>query len=100
MIRLAKPEDLPAIVALLADDPRGQTRERPDRVEETYLPAFAEIAANPHSLVAVAVSDEGAIVGCIQASFLRSLSHQGARRCEIEDVRVAQGRRREGIGGP
>jgi GNAT superfamily N-acetyltransferase len=98
MIRPAHLLDLPAIVELLADDTRGRSRERPDQVDDAYLPAFAEIAANPHSLVAVAEGEDGAILGCIQLSFLRSLSHRGARRCEIEDVRVASGHRRQGVG--
>ena len=44
VIRPATRGDIPAIVALLADDPLGRSRERPDQ-PEAYRRAFDDIAA-------------------------------------------------------
>jgi len=44
VFRRARPEDVPAIVHLLADDPLGRTRERDeDPLPSSYREAFAAI---------------------------------------------------------
>jgi GNAT superfamily N-acetyltransferase len=94
--RRAVPADLPAIVAMLADDPLGATRESPDDLTP-YLAAFAEIDGDPRELLAVADRD-GEVVGTLQLTFLPGLSRQGAMRAQIEAVRVRAGERGEGLG--
>lgn len=94
-IRRATREDLPAIVALLADDDLGKTREAPG--DPCYAEAFAAIAADPNQFLAV-VDDGGAVVGCLQLSFIPGLSRRGLWRGQIESVRVAAARRGSGLG--
>ena len=94
-IRPATEADLPAIVALLADDVLGQSRESPG--DPAYAAAFAAIAANPNDRVMVAERD-GRIVGCLQLTFLPGLSLRGAWRGQIEAVRVARDLRGGGVG--
>lgn len=94
-IRQATPEDLPAIVALLADDDLGKTREAPG--DPCYAEAFAAIAADPNQFLAV-VDDGGTVVGCLQLSFIPGLSLKGMWRGQIESVRIATARRGQGLG--
>ncbi len=97
-LRRATEADLPAIVAMLADDGLGATREDPRLpLARGYLDAFAAISADPNQLLAVAELD-GEVVGTLQISFLAGLSHQGAWRGQIEAVRVAAGQRGSGLG--
>lgn len=97
--RPATADDLPAIVALLAADPLGATREAAgEGVAACYRDAFAAMAADPNQLLAVA-DDEGAVVGTLQLTFIPGLSRGGAWRGQIEAVRIAAGRRGSGLGG-
>lgn len=93
--RKANSRDLPAIVALLADDPLGKQRESTDL--SAYAAAFAAIDTDPNQLLAV-VEDGESIVGTLQLTFIPGLSHGGAWRGQIEAVRVASDRRGQGIG--
>ena len=97
-MRRARVDDLPAIVALLADDMIGQERESAglERAPE-YAAAFAAIDCDPHQLLAVA-EHEATVVGMLQLSFIPGLSRRGMRRGQIESVRVARGERGGGIG--
>ncbi len=97
MIRFrdASRADLPAIVALLADDPLGRGREGADLAP--YLAAFDAIAANPaHQLI---VGDlDARIVATCQLTLLHGLSRQGMTRALVEAVRTAPDLRGRGIG--
>lgn len=96
--RKAQAADLPAIVAMLADDPLGAAREDASLpLAQGYLDAFAAMDADPNQLLAVAV-DGAEVVGTLQITFLAGLSRKGAWRGQIEAVRVAGHRRSGGIG--
>ncbi|MBZ9807366.1 MULTISPECIES: GNAT family N-acetyltransferase [unclassified Mesorhizobium] len=96
--RKALASDLPALVAMLADDPLGAAREDASLpLAQGYVDAFDAIDADPNQLLAVAV-DGADVVGTLQISFLAGLSRKGAWRGQIEAVRVAGHRRSEGIG--
>ena len=98
VFRSATVDDLPAIVALLIDDPLGKLREdlsSPPNL--AYLAAFEAIERDPNQLLVVA-DRAGEVVGCLQLSFLPGLSHLGMWRGQIEGVRVASSRRGSGIG--
>jgi ribosomal protein S18 acetylase RimI-like enzyme len=96
--RRAEPADVPDIVRLLAEDSLGQAREQVgDAAAADYLAAFAEIDADPHQELVVAVQ-EGRVVGCMQLTTLRYLSHRGGTRLQVEGVRVDRERRSRGIG--
>lgn len=97
-IRRALASDVPGIVRLLADDPLGKTRERfVDPLPGEYMKAFAAIEAQVGNQVLVATS-EGAVVGCLQLTLIPGLTRLGMTRAQIEGVRVAAGRRGEGLG--
>ncbi|WP_018682083.1 GNAT family N-acetyltransferase [Actinokineospora enzanensis] len=95
LIRPAADDDVPAIVAMLADDPLGATRESPG--DPRYAEAFAEIAADDRQLLVVAERD-GEVVGTLQLTFTPGLSRLGAVRATIEGVRVRADRRGDGLG--
>lgn len=93
--RAATISDLPALVAMLADDPLGQARETPG--DPAYAAAFAAIAADPNQLQAVAEL-AGEIVGMLQLSFIPGLARTGAWRGQIEAVRITAAHRGAGLG--
>ncbi|MCM3845059.1 GNAT family N-acetyltransferase [Pseudonocardia sp. DR1-2] len=95
VLRRATARDVPSVVALLADDPLGATRETPEDLAP-YLAAFAELDADPRHLLLVA--DDDTVVGTLQLSLLPGLARRGALRARIEAVRVAAGRRGDGLG--
>ena len=95
-IRPATLDDLPAILAMLAEDTIPADRET-DPADPRYRAAFDAIAADPHQLLAAAELD-GRIVGTLQLSFLAGLSFRGAWRGQIEAVRIASDLRGQGLG--
>lgn len=90
-------DDVPALVALLADDVLGRERESSDLAP--YERAFFRIDADENQLL-VAVRDEaGKIVATMQLTLMPSLSRGGATRLQIEAVRVDESTRGAGLGG-
>jgi GNAT superfamily N-acetyltransferase len=96
-LRRAIAADIPALVALLADDPLGATRETADGDLTPYRRAFALLDADPAHVVVAAV-DGNTLVGTLQLTFLPGLARRGALRAQIEAVRVAAGARSRGLG--
>jgi ribosomal protein S18 acetylase RimI-like enzyme len=95
--RQATIADLPAIIALIADDELGRHRERiGPPPSPNYEVAFRAIEKDPNQLLAVAERD--GVVGCLQLTFIPGLSHVGAWRGQIESVRVASHLRGSGLG--
>ncbi len=76
IFREARREDVPEIVALLADDVLGASREAD--VDDAYWTAFAQIAADARNRLVVAETD-GQIVGTLQLTLLpgRSMRRAG-----------------------
>lgn len=97
-LRRARRADLPALTALLADDSLGAGRETPAD-SEPYAAAFAAIDADPAHLLAVVTAAEDTPIGMMQVTVIPGLSRQGARRAQIEGVRVAAAHRGGGLGG-
>lgn len=94
-IRRATREDVPAIVAMLADDPLGATREQPG--DPAYLAAFDGLDTDPRQLLVVA-ERAGEPVGTLQLTFIPGLSRRGATRALVEAVRVRSDQRGDGLG--
>ena len=98
IVRQATADDVPAVVALLADDPSGQQRERLGAsLDADYAAAYAMIAADPNQYLAVNLVED-AIIGCLQISFIPGLTRRGSLRGQIEGVRIADGWRGRGYG--
>jgi len=90
--------DLPAIIAMLADDKLGQTREDPsDPPNPKYIGAFEGIEADPNQYMLVGLQD-GAVIAYLQITFIPYVSRLGSLRGQIESVRVASHLRGGGIG--
>jgi len=100
--RPARRTDVPAIVALLADDPLGQAREKNSApLPAAYWQAFDDIAAQPGNHLLVAERAGAApreVVGCLQLTIIPGLSRCGMKRGLIEAVRVAASSRGLGVG--
>ncbi len=97
-IREATQADLPAIIAMLADDTLGEDREdASEPLDPAYLAAFRTIDSDPNQQLIVAQQD-GVLVGTLQLSFLPGLSYKGAWRGQIEAVRIAAALRGQGLG--
>ena len=95
-LRPAERGDLPAIVALLAEDPLGSGREHLHDLAP-YAAAYDAIAADPAQVLLVAV-DDGDVVGTLQLTVIPGLSRGGALRAQVEAVRVRADHRGEGLG--
>jgi ribosomal protein S18 acetylase RimI-like enzyme len=96
--RRAVREDLPAIVALLADDDINGFRERTgEPLLDGYFKAFEQIDADANNILIVGERD-GAIVATAQLTFIPTLTQQGATRAIIESVRVSSRVRSQGVG--
>jgi ribosomal protein S18 acetylase RimI-like enzyme len=97
-VRIARRDDLPAIVRLLADDAFGATRERPaEPLDQAYWDAFDAMAAQRGNEVLVADAD-GEVVGCVQLTVIPGLSRMAVTRGQLEGVRVSSNRRGQRIG--
>lgn len=95
-IRPATITDVPEIVAMLADDPLGATRESPDDLAP-YLEAFERVASDPRQHLVMARLD-GKPAGTLQLMIIHGLARRGAIRAQIESVRVHRGLRGRGLG--
>ncbi|GAA2966464.1 MULTISPECIES: GNAT family N-acetyltransferase [unclassified Streptomyces] len=95
-IRPAALSDLPAVVAMLADDPLGAQRESPDDLAP-YRTAFHRLADDPNQHLVVAVR-EARVVGTLQLTVVPGLSRKGATRSIIEGVRIHADERGSGLG--
>jgi GNAT superfamily N-acetyltransferase len=98
--RIATRADVPAILALLADD--DIARERGfgivgEDVDAATWAAFEAIDEDPRNELIVA-DDAGAVIATCQLTFIPGLSRGGAERMTVEAVRVRADRRGDGIG--
>ncbi|GII23409.1 GNAT family N-acetyltransferase [Planosporangium mesophilum] len=96
VFREAVRADLPAIVALLADDVLGKARDHAV-VDSAYEQAFADIDADPRNLLVVA-EDDADVVAFLQVTYIPGLGRHGAERALVESVRVRSDRRGQGLG--
>lgn len=93
--RAAGFDDLPAIIALLADDVLGAGRESADLTR--YRRAFAALQAEPDNMLIVGVRD-GRVIACYQLTLATGLALAGMRRATLEGVRVHGDLRGLGMG--
>lgn len=96
--RPATQDDLTAIVAMLADDALGATREQfQTPLPVTYLQAFDAISRDSNQELMVA-EHNGELVATFQLTFIPYLTYQGGIRAQIEAVRVKSTYRGQGVG--
>jgi GNAT superfamily N-acetyltransferase len=99
-LRLAARGDVPAILALLADDELASHPERAGHGDDLapYLEAFDEMAADPRCDLYVATVG-ARVVGTFQLTVQRHLTYRGGRVAVVEAVEVASDVRGRGLGG-
>lgn len=98
IIRRARREDVPAIVAIYGlDFLRGHREIVSSPLPELYFHAFEAIDADPAHLLLVA-EDESQVVGSLQLTFVQYLIAQGLRRAVLEAMFVHPSRRGRGVG--
>lgn len=98
LFRLARREDLPEIVRMLADDELGSQRERCEEpLPEAYYAAFEQIARDANHELVVAEID-ARVIGTLHLMFFPSISYQGGLRAQVESVRVDKQCQNQGIG--
>ncbi|MGW7683286.1 N-acetyltransferase family protein [Kribbella sp. NPDC054772] len=96
LIRRATAADVAVIVAMIADDQLGATRESVDDLTP-YLAAFEQIDADPNQVLVVAERNQE-VIGTLQLTIIPGLSRRGSTRGLIEAVRVAASARGAGLG--
>ena len=98
-VRRATANDVEAIVAMLADDELGKTRENYQTpLPAEYREAFENINADPNQELIVVESEAAEIVGTLQLSLIQYLTYRGGIRAQIEAVRIRKDQRGHGIG--
>jgi ribosomal protein S18 acetylase RimI-like enzyme len=96
--RTANVDDLHTIIRLLADDELGKTREAvQDKVSPEYQRAFEEIERLPNNELLVGVQDS-TVIAVLQITYIPNLTLMGAKRAQIEGVRVSSSARGRGVG--
>ena len=110
LVRVATREDLPRVLALVDEGTVDRTVAAPDGgstaspgprtlpVEPAHEAAFDAIERDPNH-VCLVLEIDGLVVGHVQVSFLPGLSRGGARRGQLETMRVAATHRGRGLGG-
>ena len=98
LIREAREDDLPALVALFAADPLGGHGDTTDSAAfPQYLAAFKVIAASADQTLHVAELD-GAVAGTFQTMITTTLTGRGSSSMIIEAVQTRNDLRGQGIG--
>ena len=100
LVRRAVPDDLHAVMRLLADDPvsagRGDVASEED--EGAYASALGRIIDDPGNDLVVAVDADRVVVGTLQLTVIPGMARRGSTRLLVEAVRVDSTRRSSGIG--
>ncbi|MFD7910174.1 GNAT family N-acetyltransferase [Streptomyces sp. NPDC059752] len=104
IFREATRRDLPAVLALLADE---DSVVDPAQVVigEAHERAFAAIEADPRNEMLVltdgaggADGADGVVLGCLQLTYVPGLGQNGQERALVEAVRIRADRRGAGLG--
>ena len=99
-LRRATPDDLAALMGLLADDPisaaRGDTLDDADAA--AYGTALAAIVAEPSNELLLVVDAAGRPAATMQLTRIPGMARRGSSRLLVEAVRVSGDRRSGGIG--
>ncbi|MFJ3910528.1 GNAT family N-acetyltransferase [Streptomyces vinaceus] len=95
IFRTATREDLPAVLALLAD--AGGERAEVSEAHERAFAAIEEDARN-EMLVLCEPGAGGTVLGCLQLTYIPGLGQGGRERALVEAVRIRPDRRGDGLG--
>lgn len=99
IFRKATENDLPDIVALLADDELGKTRENYQiPLPKQYIDAFKKINADKNQELIVVENETKEVIGTLQLTYIQYLNRLGSLRAQIESVRIKKDYRGQGLG--
>jgi GNAT superfamily N-acetyltransferase len=96
-IRLARRNDLDAIVALLTDDDIARSRGNALAPSERVSTAFDDIQRDANNELWI-TERHSEPVAVLQLTFIPGLSRGGMRRAQVEAVRVRRDLRGQGVG--
>lgn len=97
--RKATKNDVPLIVAMLANDELGRKRENHrNPLPDSYYLAFEKIDQDDNQELMVVENQDGEVIGTLQLSFIPYLTYQGGTRAQIEAVRIREDQRGKGLG--
>ncbi|MET7367117.1 GNAT family N-acetyltransferase [Streptomyces sp. NPDC005566] len=96
ILRPATRHDLPAVLALLADEDRVMDPASVV-VDAAYEAAFAAIDSDPRNEMLV-LADADGVLGCLQLTYIPGLGKHGAERALVEAVRIRADLRGGGLG--
>lgn len=101
ILRRATPDDLDALIALLADDPISSTRgDRADANDrELYRVALEGITSDAANELLVVVNEANTAIATMQLTRIPGMARRGSTRLLVEAVRVSSEKRSSGIGG-
>ncbi|MGW6705126.1 N-acetyltransferase family protein [Streptomyces sp. NPDC054956] len=102
IFRTATRQDLPAVLALLAQDedaaaPAAPAAPEAAEVGEAHERAFAAIEADARNEMLV-LEEDGTVLGCLQLTYIPGLGQGGRDRALVEAVRIRADRRGGGLG--
>jgi GNAT superfamily N-acetyltransferase len=98
IIRPARREDVPEIVAIYSMDPLKGNREcLRDPLPSSYFDGFDLIKNDPNQVLLVADQDSK-VIGTLQITFVQHLICQGSRRAVIEAMFVHPSHQGAGVG--
>lgn len=97
LLREATRDDVPALVALFAEDGLGTGGDGGETGFGPYVQAFEAMDADPAHVLA-AVECAGEVIGTFQLSVLPGLARRGALRGQLEGVHVRSDHQGSGIG--
>ncbi|MFD9080371.1 GNAT family N-acetyltransferase [Streptomyces erythrochromogenes] len=99
IFRVATRRDLPAVLALLADEDQVlDPASMPVGAEHERAFAAIESDARNEMLVLTDAEADGTVLGCLQLTYIPGLGQGGQERALVEAVRVRADRRGEGLG--
>ena len=97
-IRKCQKKDVPAIIAMLANDKLGKLREDyKEPLPQKYYDAFENINSDANQELVVLENNEGKVIGTLQLSFIQYLTYKGSKRAQIEAVRVHEDYQNKGL---
>ena len=96
-LREARRDDIRRIVEMLADDEVARGREDLTGDMTSYHVAFDAIANDPNNTLYV-WDQGGAVMGCLQLTFIPGMSYRGSWIAKVEGVRVDRSLRGTGVG--
>ncbi|MCB4798068.1 GNAT family N-acetyltransferase [Neotamlana laminarinivorans] len=99
VFRKATLQDLPAIIALYANDKLGKTREQfVIPLPKQYVEAFKNINEDKNQELIVLENDTNEVIGTLQLTYLQHLNRLGSLRVQIESVHIKTEYQGKGLG--